>query len=94
VVVDPEQRQSYEIIYDPSISGERRDDTSKQDFPEFSLRLVIARRAYQELREGSVINYGFGIPDQVASIVAAEERQDSFYCSVVTFLDSQRIPAA
>ena len=25
IVIDPEQRQSYEIIYDPSISGERRE---------------------------------------------------------------------
>ena len=82
VVVDPEQRQSYELIYDPSISGERRNETLQPDFPEFSLRLVIARRAYQELKEGSVINYGFGIPDQVASIVAAEERQDSYYQTI------------
>ena len=58
VVVDPEQRQSYELIYDPSISGESRDETLKTDPPKFSLRLVVARRAKQELQEGSVINYG------------------------------------
>jgi|TARA_B110001454_G_scaffold209614_1_gene223283 propionate CoA-transferase len=82
VVVDPEQRQSYELIYDPSISGERRNETLKPDYPEFSLRLVIARRAYEELKKGTVINYGFGIPDQVAAIVAAEEQQNSFYQTI------------
>ena len=82
VVVDPEQRQSYELIYDPSISGERRNETLKPDYPEFSLRLVIARRAYEELKEGTVINYGFGIPDQVAAIVAAEEKQNSYYQTI------------
>ena len=82
VVVDPEQRQSYELIYDPSISGERRNETLKPDYPEFSLRLVIARRAYEELKEGTVINYGFGIPDQVAAIVAAEEQQNSYYQTI------------
>ena len=78
VVIDPEQRQSYEIIYDPSISGERKEESLKVDPPEFSLRLVIARRARQELIEGAVINYGFGIPDQVASILAAENPQSQY----------------
>ena len=82
VVIDPEQRQSYEIIYDPSISGERREESLKVDPPEFSLRLVIARRARQELIEGAVINYGFGIPDQVASILAAEDPQPQYYQTI------------
>jgi len=82
VVVDPKQRQSYDIIYDPSISGEKVDKKFKPDSLKFSLRLVIARRAKQELKNGSVINYGFGIPDQVASIVASERRQNYYYQTI------------
>ena len=36
VVVDPDQRQSYEIVYDPSISGEQRDDQLSLEAPDFS----------------------------------------------------------
>ena len=82
VVVDSKQRQSYDFIYDPSISGELKDSSLKADSLKFSLRLVIARRAKQELKEGTVINYGFGIPDQIASIIASEKRQDSFYQTI------------
>ncbi len=82
VVIDPEQRQSYEIIYDSSISGEKKDESLKVDTPQFSLRLVIGRRARQELREGAVINFGFGIPDQVASILAAENPQFQYYQTI------------
>ena len=82
VVVDPDQRQSYEIVYDPSISGEQRDDQLSLEAPDFSLRLAIARRAKTELREGDVINFGFGIPDQIASMLAAEGTDESYYQTI------------
>ncbi|MDP7619168.1 MAG: CoA-transferase [Dehalococcoidia bacterium] len=82
VVVDPDQRQSYDIVYDPSISGESRYEAYHAASPEFSVRLAIARRAEAELRDGTVINFGFGIPDQVASIVASEARQDRYYQTI------------
>ena len=82
VVVDSEQRQSYDLVYDPSISGERRDESFQPSKPEFSVRLVVARRALAELRDGAVINFGFGIPDQVASILAAEDQQHRYYQTI------------
>ena len=82
VVVDPDQRQSYEIVYDPSISGEQRDDQLSLEAPDFSLRLAIARRAKTELREGDVINFGFGIPDQIASMLAAEGTDERYYQTI------------
>ena len=36
---------------------------------------MIARRARTELHDGAVVNYGFGIPDQVAKIVTAEHAE-------------------
>lgn len=82
VVVDPEQRQSYDLVYDPSISGERRDDSLQASPPKFSIRLVIARRAHQELSHGAVINFGFGIPDHVAAIIDGEGQRDRYYQTI------------
>ena len=71
VVVDPDQRQGYDIIHDPAISGERHTPEQPPAMPPFSLRQVIARRAAAELRDGAAVNYGFGIPDEIATLVAA-----------------------
>ena len=82
VVVDPEQRQGYDIVYDPAISGERRDNSHEPLQLDFSVRLAIARRARQELRDGVVINFGFGIPDHVAAIIESEGQQDRYYQTI------------
>jgi propionate CoA-transferase len=82
VVVDPEQRQGYELVYDPSISGESLDLSYQSPPPEFSVRLAIARRAQQELQDGAVINFGFGIPDQVASLIASEGSSGRYYQTI------------
>ena len=82
IVVDPDQRQGYDLVYDPAISGERRADEPPPPAPAFSVRQIIARRAHEELREGAVINYGFGIPDEVASIVASRGEQDRYYQTI------------
>ena len=82
VVVVPEQTMTYDIAYDPTMSGERF-GPAPQDPPEpFSVRQVIARRAVVELQDGAVINYGFGIPDAVAKIVAARGMQDRYYQTI------------
>ncbi len=82
IVVDPDQRQGYDLVYDPAISGEQRLDEALPPVPDFSIRQIVARRAHEELREGAVINYGFGIPDEVASIVASRGEQDRYYQTI------------
>ncbi|MCC0025515.1 MAG: CoA-transferase [Zhengella sp.] len=82
IVVDPDQRQGYEIVYDPAISGQQRVAEAAPHMPEFSIRRIVAERARRELVDGAVINYGFGIPDQVASIVAARGDQDRYYQTI------------
>jgi propionate CoA-transferase len=42
----------------------------------------VARRAHEELQDDAVINYGFGIPDEVASIVAAKGDQRRYYQTI------------
>ncbi|MGI9419296.1 MAG: acyl CoA:acetate/3-ketoacid CoA transferase [Geminicoccaceae bacterium] len=81
VVVDPEQRQSYDIVHDPSLSGEERRPWPDVEMP-LDARQVIARRAALEPRDGAVINFGFGVPDAVAALVAARGETDRYYQTI------------
>ena len=93
VVVHPKQALSSEVTEDPALWGELR--VPVQSIPPLALseRKVIARRAAQELRQGDIVNLGFGMPDGVAAVLA-EEHQDG----AVTFTLEQGhfggVPAA
>ena len=98
IVVDPEQRTSYDIPFDPALSGELTgaaraaseaadhalERAAAQDA--FSERQAIARRAAQELwRTGKprpVVNYGVGVPDAVAKLVALRGEQGRIYQTI------------
>ncbi|MBD5804300.1 Acetate CoA-transferase YdiF [Azoarcus sp. Aa7] len=82
VVVDPSQSQSYDIVYDPTISGERRGPVPHEAPQPLSVRQATARRAAEELRDGAVINYGVGVPDAVAKLVAARGDLDRYYQTI------------
>ena len=71
VVVVPEQHQTYAGAYDPAISGEiaRLDGADPVEQPT-GLRRIIASRAARELRSGASVNYGYGIPGGISSLVA------------------------
>jgi propionate CoA-transferase len=72
VVVDPQQKQATEIAYDPALSGEvRRPEDSFEPVP-FGPDKVIARRAAMELRQGDVVNLGFGISPLVPYVLIEE----------------------
>jgi len=82
VVVDPGQSMTYDIAYDPTMSGERFGPVPPEPPQPFTPRQTIARRAAEELVEGAVVNYGFGIPDAVAKLVAARGDLDLYYQTV------------
>lgn len=63
VVVDPDQKQTTETVYDPAISGEVMRPWDSFTLAEHSVEKVIARRAAQELRAGMTANLGFGISE-------------------------------
>ena len=72
VVVDPDQFQTTETRYDPAISGElKREEDSFEKVP-FDAGKVIARRVAQELKQGWVVNIGFGISANVPRILLEE----------------------
>lgn len=82
VVVDPGQSMGYDIVYDPTMSGELRGPPHKQEKQPFTVRQAIARRAADELHDGAVLNYGFGIPDGVAKLIAERGHLDRYYQTI------------
>lgn len=82
VVVDANQMQSYDIVYDPTISGELHGPVPAEAPQPLSVRQATASRAAEELRDGAVINYGFGIPDAVAKLVATRGDLDRYYQTI------------
>jgi len=76
LVVDPDQGQTYQIHYDPSLCGAAR--KPPEAFPPFplSVRKVIARRAALELFPGAVLNLGFGMPDGVMKVAREQGIDD------------------
>lgn len=90
VVVVPDQRQCHAFSYDPAISGQKGGETAEEEVQAdeqegvaaSDARAVIAYRAAQELYENAVINFGFGIPDGVAKLVAARGETDRYYQTI------------
>lgn len=64
--------QTFATQYNPGISGEHRvSEDSVQDL-KMNAKKIVARRALMELKKGSIINLGIGIPEFIA-VVAKEE---------------------
>ncbi|HXZ08839.1 MAG TPA: acyl CoA:acetate/3-ketoacid CoA transferase [Paraburkholderia sp.] len=72
VVVDPAQKQTTQIEYDPEISGEIKVPDSEFAFADWSAEKVISRRAAMELAESDAVNLGFGISANVPRILLEE----------------------
>jgi propionate CoA-transferase len=77
VVVDPEQSQTTQTLYDPAISGEIRQPLSVFEPVPWSAEKIIARRAAMELRRGEAVNLGFGISALVPRILLEEGLGDA-----------------
>ncbi|WP_337270686.1 acyl CoA:acetate/3-ketoacid CoA transferase [Oryzifoliimicrobium ureilyticus] len=72
IIVDPDQKQTTQTLYDPAISGEIMRPLDSFRVPEFNIQKVIARRVAQELQAGSCVNLGFGISANVPRIFLEE----------------------
>ncbi|HEX2654592.1 MAG TPA: CoA-transferase [Xanthobacteraceae bacterium] len=82
VVVDPSQTLAYDIVHDPTISGEQHGPEPAETPEPFTVRQIIGRRAAEELVDGAIVNYGFGIPDAVAKLVAQRGEHDRCYQTI------------
>lgn len=85
VVVDSSQRQSYARGSDPAVSGSlpaRASEPVRPKVGPLDVRKVIARRAARELRPDAILNYGFGIPDAIAKLVAFRGEVEDYYQTI------------
>jgi propionate CoA-transferase len=98
IVVDPDQKASYDIPFEPALSGELTGDArvaseaadhalEKAAAAEaFSERQAIARRAAVELfntgKPRPVVNYGVGVPDAVAKLIALRGEGHRIYQTI------------
>lgn len=72
VVVDPDQWQTTQTVYDPAISGEILRPLATFECQAWGPEKVIARRAAMELARGDAANLGFGISANVPRILLEE----------------------
>jgi propionate CoA-transferase len=72
VVIDPDQRQTTQTIYNPAISGEVFRPLWDFQPIDWGVDKIIARRAALELCEEDVVNLGFGICALVPRILLEE----------------------
>ena len=72
IVVDPEQWQTTQTVYDPAISGEISQPEGTFELQPWGPEKVIARRAALELARDSAVNLGFGISANVPRILLEE----------------------
>jgi len=72
IVVDPDQKQTCETLYDPAISGQIMRPWDSFAHAEHGVEKIIARRAAMELRPGMTANLGFGISAMVPRILLEE----------------------
>lgn len=75
VVHAPAQWQTYAGEFDPELSGDAANagfDATDHD----PIRMLIARRAAAEVRDGDVLNVGFGVSALVVDALAEQDRLD------------------
>ena len=77
IVVDPDQKQTTETLYDPAISGEIMRPWESFKTAEHGVEKVIARRAAMELKQGQTANLGFGISAMVPRVLLEEGHAQS-----------------
>ena len=74
--------QTFDINYDPSLSGEHRVSLQAAAPLPLTDKKIIARRAAMELRKGIVVNLGIGAPEYISNVAAEEGITDHFTLTV------------
>lgn len=72
VVIDPDQRQTYQMAYSPAYAGEIKIPLNEIPNMPLDARKIIARRAAMELIPGAICNLGSGVSTGIATIATEE----------------------
>jgi acyl CoA:acetate/3-ketoacid CoA transferase len=70
VVVHPEQWQTYEHEYDPSLAGAARAETGPIPPPRAVAKRILAGRAAMEVEPGALLAVGFGASSEAVGVLA------------------------
>jgi acyl CoA:acetate/3-ketoacid CoA transferase len=82
IVIHPGQWQTVEGEYNPAFSGQVKVPLHRVEPLPLTERKVVARRAFQELFAGAVVNLGVGMADGVAAVAAEEGFADQITLTV------------
>lgn len=83
IVAPPEDHlQTFSEPFNPAYCGDIRQSSNEKVTAPLDARKVIGRRALIELRKGSVVNLGIGMPEMVAQVAAEEGRLAEFTLTV------------
>lgn len=70
IVLAPEQPQTSEQSFQPAFTGALRAPATRLPVLPKGPRRIVAERAAEEIRPGSVVNLGVGMPDGIAQIAS------------------------
>ena len=82
IVIHPGQWQTVEGEYNPAFSGQVKVPLHRVEPLPLTERKVVARRAFQELFAGAIVNLGVGMADGVAAVAAEEGFTDRITLTV------------
>ena len=80
IVVDPDQPQMV-VGERPELTGEIRALLQPDPIP-FSISVAIAKRAMQEIRDGQLVNLGYGVPAMIPALGFAERLHERVAFSI------------
>lgn len=79
VASDPKYHpQTFAVQFKPEMCGETRLPVGAIEPMKLDERKIIARRAFQEQWDDSIINLGIGLPEGVANVAAEEGKLDKY----------------
>jgi acyl CoA:acetate/3-ketoacid CoA transferase len=82
VVAVPQQMQTYRTMDEPAFTGRRGTAPAAVQTQSDPVKRVIVRRAALELKEGAVLNFGYGASAMVATLIVERNHADRYWTTI------------